>query len=553
MKLTKFDIGADVISILTKGMYPDPRDAIREYIQNAVDAGSKKVTVKIRQNSIVVQDNGFGMDRDILRKALRVGVSDKNPKKDVGFMGIGIYSSFHLCDKINIYSRMKDKEPYLLSMDFKGMRDLLKIQKELRLKGEIDSDKLTDLQTLLEKYISLSEKNELTINDFPLEGTRVELTGLNSNFYSLLSDFKEIKTYLKEVVPLHFDKTNFKWGEVIEQKIIDECDRNDARFELIDLNLQVNGVVEDLYKPYIDENFHNNSPQEPYYKILKDGKTFIGVVWGCLNSDRKKISNRELRGFLLKKQGFAIGKRENLVSYFGQRTHFDRYIGEVVVINSNLLPNASRNDLEYSSLRELFYKCLGEGFTDFNTKSSDFQAYNKASEDIAEFAKEVKLIIGIYNPYSENSSEMIKNIVTLNKISNKIDSIIKRNTFGKENEKKTEAKSLRTTINELKQDIENTIDSLIKKKNKNTSTKTQTNKKTKIAKKLSEINTSGTDTKKYESFIDLLKDLDIELTNDIESIFDILDEQYIQGYSENKEHYQEILHELKSKISDLII
>jgi len=35
MKLSKFDIGAEIISILTKGMYQDPRDALREYIQNA--------------------------------------------------------------------------------------------------------------------------------------------------------------------------------------------------------------------------------------------------------------------------------------------------------------------------------------------------------------------------------------------------------------------------------------------------------------------------------------------------------------------------------------
>jgi HSP90 family molecular chaperone len=52
MKISKFDIGAEVISILTRGMYPDPRDAVREYIQNAVDAGANKVNVKVRQNQL---------------------------------------------------------------------------------------------------------------------------------------------------------------------------------------------------------------------------------------------------------------------------------------------------------------------------------------------------------------------------------------------------------------------------------------------------------------------------------------------------------------------
>ncbi len=122
MRLSKFDIGAEIISILTKGMYQDPRDALREYIQNSVDANAKNINVKIRQNSIVVDDDGFGMSHKILRKALRIGVSDKKPGKDVGFMGIGIYSAYHLCDTLIIYSKATDNLPCRLQMDFKGMK-----------------------------------------------------------------------------------------------------------------------------------------------------------------------------------------------------------------------------------------------------------------------------------------------------------------------------------------------------------------------------------------------------------------------------------------------
>ncbi len=552
MKLSKFDIGAEVISILTRGMYPDPRDAVREYIQNAVDAGSNKVNVKIRQNSVVVQDDGCGMDRDMLRKALRIGVSDKNPKKDVGFMGIGIYSSFHLCDRIDIYSRMDKKEPYLLSMDFKGMRNLLKEQKELRLSGEIDSGKLTDLQTLLEKYISLSDEGEISKDDFALKGTRIELVGLDSNFYGLLSNFEGIKGYLKEVVPLHFDKKKFKWGKIIEQRIIDECKEHNSTFELINLNLQVNGIVEDLYRPYRDSDFHNQSPQEPHFEVIKKGQTFIGIVWGCLNSTRNKIWTKELRGFLLKKQGFAIGRRENLVSYFGQRTHFDRYVGEVVVVNSSLLPNASRNDLEYSPLRTMFISSLKDAGSKYNTLSSNFQASDKASTEVSEYTNRVKAITGAYSPFSENTEELVNYIIDLEGIRKKVDSIIKRKSFDKDTEKENEAKSLKSLTESLKKEIQGTIDSLITKKKKR-KTKKKGTSPTKIAKGLSEIDTSNVDNKTYESFVELLKDIDIDLTEELEAIFFLIDESFIQGYSENSQQYQEILHDLKSKINDLNI
>ena len=115
--MTKHDIGAEIISILTKGMYSDPRDALREYVQNGIDANAQNIEIKIRGNSIVVEDDGCGMDEETMRKAVRIGISDKNPNVDVGFRGIGIYSSFHLCDNLCIYSRPKtDNTPYLLSL-----------------------------------------------------------------------------------------------------------------------------------------------------------------------------------------------------------------------------------------------------------------------------------------------------------------------------------------------------------------------------------------------------------------------------------------------------
>ena len=43
-------------------MCPDPKDALREYVQNGVDADAKNINIKIRQNSIIVDDDGYGMD-----------------------------------------------------------------------------------------------------------------------------------------------------------------------------------------------------------------------------------------------------------------------------------------------------------------------------------------------------------------------------------------------------------------------------------------------------------------------------------------------------------
>lgn len=180
MKLSKYDIGGEIIAILTRGMYPDPRDALREYVQNGIDAKAKNINVKIRQDSIIIEDDGFGMDYDTLRKAMRVGISDKNPNTDVGFMGIGIYSSYHLCDELAIYSRKNNNDPYAMVIDFHYMRQVLSKQREKRQKDEITSEELIDLQTLLSKAISLKK---ISSDSFPSTGTTIELLGLDPLFF----------------------------------------------------------------------------------------------------------------------------------------------------------------------------------------------------------------------------------------------------------------------------------------------------------------------------------------------------------------------------------
>jgi molecular chaperone HtpG len=552
MKLSKFDIGAEIISILTRGMYQDPRDALREYIQNGVDAHAKNIKLKIRQNTIVIEDDGDGMDYKILRKALRVGVSDKKPGTDVGFMGIGIYSAFHLCDSLTIFSRTKINLPCKVEIDFKSMRELLENQKELRLNGNISSEELIDLQTLLEKYIDLSDEDTISTEEFPGRGTRVELVGLDYHFYEDLTDFKKVAGYIKDVVPLHFDKDKFTYGEKIENKITEICKKSNASFELVNVELQVNNKRERLFKPYVDSDFHDDNPQEPKFKELKYGDKLLGVAWGCLNSTRKKIEDKKLRGFLIKKQGFAIGNRENVVMHFGSRTHFDRYIGEIIVVSQELLPNSSRDDFELSSQRTIFYKILVNVAKKLNEESNTFQDRTKALDQIGEFKVEIKEINASYNRYEKNPDELVRHIVNLNEILKKVESIIKRNVLkGKEHE---DAKNLEKSLKELIKEIQGTINSLTKPKKKQGRKKIagKQDKQTKIAEDLTAVSIAEVKIKKYESLIEVLNDLDIELTEEMVKVLNLIDEKFIQGYASSKTEYYKFLHELKEEIINSI-
>ena len=548
MKLSKFDIGAEVISIITKGMYPNPKDALREYIQNGVDASGKNLQIKIRQESIVVKDDGKGMNHNTLRNAVRVGISDKNPTKNVGFMGIGIYSSFHLCEKLTIYSRGSEDIPNKLEMDFGRMKSILDTQKEGRLSGQIKTEELIDLQTILEKCILLTENGELSSEEYPNQGTAVELTGIEPEFYTALSNFDEVADYLRNVIPLHFDDKNFKYANEIETEITRLCGERKQKFEIINLSLQVNSKIENLYRPYKDIDFNKEVvPQKPLFFPIEKNNVFFGVAWGCLNSVRKKLDNKILRGFILKKQGFSIGNREGLIKFFPKgNTFFDRYSGEVIIVNPKILPNASRNDIEYSPLRSSFYEALTEVANKFDGKGQDYQEYSKGDDELSNLLNEFKRRLGAYNEYEEDSEKLVGIIVVLKWICKEIEGRIKRRGFREESEVK--AKELLANVKNL----ETTIQARIKIVTENKKQRQNTMSKTDIAKNTSqiEVNKPLEDMKNYDNFYDLLVDMDIRIDDNLTNVIYLIDEMFIQRVAQSKAEYYQLLQQFKERAQD---
>ena len=117
------DIGGEILPILTSGLYRDTLDCLREYIQNAIDAGAAKVRLFVDPDVVSIVDDGAGMDSTEARKAIRLGISEKSPLINIGFRGIGIYSGFNLCDSLEIFTKSAEEQvTYRLFFDFKQIR-----------------------------------------------------------------------------------------------------------------------------------------------------------------------------------------------------------------------------------------------------------------------------------------------------------------------------------------------------------------------------------------------------------------------------------------------
>ena len=550
MRFTKFDIGAEIIAILTRGMYPDPKDALREYIQNGVDAKAKNVSVKIRQGNIVVQDDGTGMDYTTLRKAARIGVSDKNPSKDVGFMGIGIYSAYHLCDTLTILTRGENDGPHKLTMQFSKMRSTLELQRKERQNGLIDGDQIIDLQSLLESNVSITEKDELNDSVFPNRGTRVELSGVTPYFYSEICNLDKTSRYLQDVVPLHFDPAVFRYATEVESKINEACGENNNFYESISLRLQVNNESRALFKPYKDSDFSNDGAALLYVRPIKgaDG-SFYGVMWGCLNSERRKIKNTELRGFSIKKQGFAIGRRSDAVKFFGRgNTFFDRYIGEIIITDPRILPNASRNDIEYSPLRDSFYYSVRELAGFFDVEADKYQEACKADDVLNSMILSLKEIYSKTEIHLQDSEVLLQLYTQLSNEYNQLSQRIREKRINPQREEET------TIVNKQQaQQLKYIHDRILinqEKKAGPEGDKSISKTRGKKAPEMGAINSLQTNGDKpcFESLIEVVNDLEIRYDDSMKKLLEVVDERFIQGFAKNKNDYNLLLKNLRDEL-----
>ena len=543
MKLTQEDIGGEIVSILTKGMYADPRDALREYVQNGVDAGTPSINIKIRNDSIVVQDFGKGMDWETMRKAVRLGVSDKNPKDSVGFMGIGLYSSFHLCAKLEIYSKTEDKSPNRIVFDFLKMRKILDAEREARFnKKPIVRMALLDL---LERTVNVEG---LADDDFPVRGTRVEMTGIERHFFDSLSQFEDVSHYLEQVIPLPFHK-DFHWGEAIQEKIRVFCEKHGTSFRFVDLKLSINDRTEEIYRPYLDKDFPE-LPLEPKYHELKNSDGTFGIAWGCLNKDRKVFDNINIdyRGFIIKKQGFSIGNRHDLTKFFGGPKYFNRYIGEIIVTHQSILPNAPRSEFEYSELRESFFSALIDVAKKFNSYATEYQENQIGAEQLSDALRTLKDIKANYGFYQDKTDKLLDYIIVLTTIYDEIKRKIGKKKFLNDEEARKVIELINEQINDLKNYIE------VKKKtfaNKKTTSEIVEEVETII--ELEEVEDETIIEEEPENLVALLGHLDFSLSKEIKIALQIIDENFIQETPSSNEHYAERLQRLKKEIEEAFL
>lgn len=121
------------LSTIGERLYTQSLDLIRELVANAYDADATKVKIRVDESSIVVEDDGQGMDKEGLRQYLTIGsnfkkqnpLSSKFKRVRIGEFGIGKFAVLSICDRFEIFTKSQNYSATLIfdRLDFETRSD----------------------------------------------------------------------------------------------------------------------------------------------------------------------------------------------------------------------------------------------------------------------------------------------------------------------------------------------------------------------------------------------------------------------------------------------
>lgn len=118
MYIESLPVVVDKSHLITIGerLYSESIELIRELVNNAFDADSTEVDIKMTHEFIEIKDNGIGMDREGLRQYFNIGSPEKARKTKssifhrdlIGQFGIGKFASLSACQCFEVYTQKGD-------------------------------------------------------------------------------------------------------------------------------------------------------------------------------------------------------------------------------------------------------------------------------------------------------------------------------------------------------------------------------------------------------------------------------------------------------------
>jgi hypothetical protein len=264
----EFEFSLDILNHLGRGLYRSFATVIAEAISNSWDAEATKVEITINEGSLVVEDNGKGMDsKDFQEKFLKVGYSrrldgsNKSKRNVIGRKGIGKLAMLSISEKVTIISKKKGSEIT------GGKINNPELDKRIKQDGRYSLENITDAEKR-----KLFSKNKISGTKIIFERIKANSNGeeiirkyLATQFNFIFSlqknDSFKIIVNKKEVTEADLktldENTQFLWFLGSEDKKMIDRYKNLDKYKVIDNtsfkfgkdNIEVKGFIASVKEP----------------------------------------------------------------------------------------------------------------------------------------------------------------------------------------------------------------------------------------------------------------------------------------------------------------
>lgn len=391
-------IGKNILENLTTGMYSDSKVTYREYVQNACDQIDKaiqmriltsenaEVTITIDKNEryVSIEDNATGVRKDDFVSQLGdIANSDKKKGVDKGFRGIGRLCGLAYCRTL-IFSTSFKGESVMSQMTFdaKLMRDML------------NSEKKYTVDEILDQIITTKTYTDEEGSHY----FKVELIDINHENTDLLDD-EAVRNYLSFVAPVPYANKFWYRSEIYKHA-------EKLNFNIDEYKITVNGAQ--LFKEYKIRLYEGSvNARKEYdsiigveFKEFYDGDNLIAWLWYGLSRFEKAIPKilNPMFGFRMRQGNIQIGNNTVVSNLFKEDRGNSYFIGEIFVVDKNLIPNSQRDyfnetpariELE-DQLRRFFYDNLHGLYRLANKTKNQYKKLEKYNMEFSKLQKKYK-------------------------------------------------------------------------------------------------------------------------------------------------------------------
>jgi hypothetical protein len=361
-------IGAFVLETLTTGMYTNPLDTLREYVQNSFDAireaerrnmlpnGAGRIEIGIdeKTRTLTLRDNGTGIPADEVHSRLvNIGMSSKSIKADAGFRGIGRLAGIAYCEKL------------IFTTQAQGTKDISSVAFDcIALRGAMlpRMKQVSELADVINAHASVTHKKTRNVEHF----FEVRIENINEEGQPFLG-WKMIETYLCQVAPVGLDTQSFHHAGTIIQWLKEHR----ITVPTVSITVSAGSTKRQVFKPYRKLTY--TTKQENHKIHLKAIRFFPedsgpdSPFWGWYAETNcpGTIGDDTVAGFRLRKANIGIGMAERMTEIFAEASEsyarLNKYfMGEIHIQDAQVVPNARRDGFEDGPEWAAIRKCLVE-------------------------------------------------------------------------------------------------------------------------------------------------------------------------------------------------